>query len=72
MNLFIDERMTNIDDLFNKLKSKEGIVYIKVCMSPVICASIHFTSVSQDIKEIIRNHLTEVGYYSYFEIWKNI
>jgi hypothetical protein len=72
MNLFIDERMTNIDDLFNKLKSKEGINYIRVCESPVISTSIYFTSVSPDIKEIIREHLTDIGYYSYFEIWKNI
>ena len=72
MNLFVDERMTNIDDLFHKLKSKEGISYLRVCESPVISTSIYFTSVSPDIKEIIRKHLTEVGYYSYFEIWKNI
>ena len=72
MNLFVDERMTNIDDLFDKLKSKEGIAYLRVCESPVMSKSIYFTSISPDIKEIIRKHLTEAGYYSYFEIWKNI
>jgi hypothetical protein len=72
MNLFVDERMVHIDDLFHKLKSKDGIFYARVCESPVISASIYFTSVSPDVKEIIRKHLTDAGYYSYFEIWKNI
>lgn len=72
MNLFVDERMTNIDDLFDKLKSKEGVAYLRVCESPVMSKSIYFTSISPDIKEIIRKHLTDTGYYSYFEIWKNI
>ena len=72
MNLFVDERAINIDELFHKLKGKDGITYIRVCESPVMNASIYFTSVSPDIKEIIRKHLTDAGYYSYFEIWKNI
>jgi len=72
MNLFVDARMIQMDDLFHKLKSKDGITYVRVCESPVMSASIHFTSVSPDMKEIIRKHLTEAGYYSYFEIWKNI
>ena len=71
-NLFVDERMTHVYELFDSLKSKDGIKYLKVCESPVISKSIKFIAFSNDIKEIIRTHLTEAGYYSYYEIWKNI
>ena len=74
MNLFLDDRIVIIDELFNNLKSRNGITYLKVCETPVMSKSIKFIS-SKDInetKEIIREHLTEARYYSYFEIWKNI
>jgi len=71
-NLFVDERMIQVYDLFDSLKSKDGIKYLKVCESPVTSKSIKFITFSNDIKEIIRVHLTEAGYYSYYEIWKNI
>ncbi len=71
-NLFVDERMVQVYELFDNLKSKNGINYLKVCESPVTSKSIKFITFSNDLKEIIRTHLTEAGYYSYFEIWKNI
>ena len=74
-NLFVDERIVQVYELFDSLKKKKitnEIAYLRVCESPVTSKSIKFISFSSDIKELIRNHLTEVGYYSYFEIWKNI
>ena len=71
-NLFVDERMVQVYELYDNLKSKDGINYLKVCESPVTSKSIKFITFSNDLKEIIRKHLTEAGYYSYFEIWKNI
>ena len=71
-NLFIDERMMKVDELFDLLKSKDGVRYLKVCESPVISKSIKFITESRNTKEVIREHLTEAGYYSYYEIWKNI
>ena len=74
-NLFVDERMVQVYDLYDNLKmlkSKDGINYLKVCESPVTSKSIKFITFSNDLKEIIRTHLTDAGYYSYFEIWKNI
>jgi hypothetical protein len=73
-NLFVDERVVQVYELFDSLKKQRAneITYLKVCESPVTSKSIKFISFSTDIKEIIRNHLTEAGYYSYYEIWKNI
>jgi len=74
-NLFVDERVVQVYELFDELKKKQRaneITYLKVCESPVTSKSIKFISLSSDIKEILRAHLTEAGYYSYFEIWKNI